>query len=42
VKFGARAKGTRPRLLVGLFNIAGTIDLITAISLATFYKANRY
>jgi hypothetical protein len=35
-----RSRLARP--LVGLFNIAGTIDLITAISLATFYGAAPY
>jgi hypothetical protein len=35
-----RSRLARP--LVGLFNIAGTIDLIAAISLATFYGAAPY
>src|ERR671937_765571 len=35
-------RSSRARPLVGLFNIVGTIDLITAISLATIYRAAPY
>ena len=35
-------RSSRTRPLVGLFNIVGTIDLISAISLATLYRAAPY
>src|SRR2546430_15306214 len=35
-------RSSRARPLVGLFNIVGTIDLISAISLATLYRAAPY
>ena len=35
-------RSNRARPLVGLFNIVGTIDLISAISLATLYRAAPY
>ena len=35
-------RSSRARPLVGLFNVVGTIDLITAIVLATIYRAAPY
>ena len=35
-------RSSRARPLVGLFNVVGTIDLISAISLATLYRAAPY
>ena len=35
-------RSSRARSFVGLFNVVGTIDLISAISLATIYRAAPY